>query len=135
MPYRNPEISLFSNTLVKQVSDPGDNACQSDVKALLAAVLGLEVKELREDAELELLGLDSLASIEAHHALQSHFAMLLPSDLFTTHTSAKAVQSFISSRLLTGCKSLNGRTRSYSTTDTARLTAARSEPEIGRAHV
>ena len=101
MPRINPGVGLpCSGTLVEEFSDDGDDTCQSDVKALLAAVLGLEVEELREDVDLELLGLDSLASIEAHHALQSHFAMLLPSDLFTTHTSANAVESFITSRLL-----------------------------------
>ena len=46
--------------------------------------------ELREEVDLEFLGLDSLASIEAHHALQSHFSILLPSDLFATHASVKA---------------------------------------------
>ncbi|KAH9991309.1 hypothetical protein BJV77DRAFT_962951 [Russula vinacea] len=84
MPRINPDHSSGG------VSDDGDDSCQSDVKALLAAVLGLEVEELCEDTDLELLGLDSLASIEAHHALQSHFSMLLPSDLFTTHTNANA---------------------------------------------
>jgi acyl carrier protein len=126
-PRRNPEISLSSSTLVKQLSDPGDDTCPSDVKVLLAAVLGLEVKELREDAELELLGLDSLASIEAHHALQSHFSISLPSDLFATHTSAKAIESFISSRFLASCKSHDGSTHSDST-DAARSTVVRPEP-------
>jgi acyl carrier protein len=112
---------------VEQVSDPVDDTCQSDVKELLAAVLGLEVKELCEDADLELLGLDSLASIEAHHALESHFSMLLPSDLFSTHTSAKAIESFIAGRLLTSCESQNGSTNSNDM-DTEELTAARSEP-------
>ncbi len=126
MPCRKPEVGLHQSALVKQLSDPADNACSSDVKALLAAVLGLEMNELREDSDLESLGLDSLASIEAHHALQSHFSILLPSNLFTTHTSAKAIQSFIHSRLLASCKSPNGSTLSYST-DTAPPTADRSE--------
>lgn len=92
-------VNLPSGALVKQFSDAEDNTCQSDVNAILAAILGLELEDLREDVDLELLGLDSLASIEAHHALRTHFAIALPSDLFTTHTSAKAVQSFIASRL------------------------------------
>jgi iterative type I PKS product template protein len=126
-PRRNPDVSPPGRTLAKPSSDPGDDARPSDAKVLLAAVLGLEVKELREDAELELLGLDSLASIEAHHALQSHFAMSLPSDLFTTRTSAKAIESFISSRLLANSTSHDGSTHSDST-DAARPTAVRSEP-------
>ena len=124
VPRRDLEV-----TLVDEFSDPGDDACQSDVKALLAAVLGLEVKELCEDADLELLGLDSLASIEAHHALQSHFSISLPSDLFSTHTSAKAIESFITSRLLASYESQNGSTNSNAT-DSERQADVVSEPAI-----
>lgn len=127
MPCRNPEISFSSDALGMQVSDSRDNTCQPDVKAFLAAILGLEVEELREDADLELLGLDSLASIEARHALQSHFSISLPSDLFTTYTSAKAVQSFIASRLSSSCKSING-TMHPCSTDTAAPVADFLEP-------
>jgi iterative type I PKS product template protein len=127
IPRKSPEVTLLTGAIVEQFSDPGDNTCQSDVKELLAAVLGLEVKELCEDADLELLGLDSLASIEAHHALESHFSMLLPSDLFSTHTSAKAIESFISTLLLASCESQNGGTNSKDA-DTEGLTAVRSEP-------
>ena len=89
----------------------------------------LELKELREDVDLELLGLDSLASIEAHHALQSHFAISLPSDLFTTHTSAKAIQSFITSRLPASHNSDDGSTHSrVNSTDTTHPKALRLEP-------
>jgi iterative type I PKS product template protein len=103
---RDPGISLSNTAQVKQFSDSGDRTYRSDVKALLAAILGLEVEELREDADLESLGLDSLASIEAHHALRSHFSISLPSDIFLTHTSTKAIQSFITSQLRASCESL-----------------------------
>ena len=129
VPRRDSEVTLPSDTLVDEFSDPGDDACQSDVKALLAAVLGLEVKELCEDADLELLGLDSLASIEAHHALQSHFSISLPSDLFSTHTSAKAIESFLTSRLLASYESQNGSTNSNAT-DSEHQVDVFSEPAI-----
>ena len=129
VPRRDSEVTLPTDTLVDVFSDPGDDACQSDVKALLAAVLGLEVKELCEDADLELLGLDSLASIEAHHALQSHFAISLPSDLFSTYTSAKAIESFLTSRLLASYESQNGSTN-LNATDSERQTDVFSEPAI-----
>ncbi|KAF8271958.1 hypothetical protein EI94DRAFT_1796609 [Lactarius quietus] len=89
------EVSLSSNALAPGLPTVGDNACQSDVKALLADVLGLELSKLPEDTNLDSLGLDSLASIEAHYALQSHFGVVLPGNLFATHTSARAVQTFI----------------------------------------
>ena len=129
VPRRDSEVTLPTDTLVDVFSDPGDDACQSDVKALLAAVLGLEVKELCEDADLELLGLDSLSSIEAHHALQSHFAISLPSDLFSTYTSAKAIESFLTSRLLASYEFQNGSTN-LNATDSERQTDVYSEPAI-----
>ena len=129
MPCRDVEASIPSNTLVKQFSDPEDNTCQSDVNALLAAILGLELKELHEDADLELLGLDSLASIEAHHALRSHFAISLPSDFFTTHTSPKSIQSFITSKLPASRNSDNRSTHSrVNSTGTTHSKALRPEP-------
>ena len=115
LPCGKPEI-IPQNVPEMQLSYPGDNPCpSSDVKPLLAAVLGLEMNELREDTDLGLLGLDSLASIEAHHTLQSHFDIVLPSDFFTTHSSVQAIQSFFASRLIASCKDPNGSTHSYST--------------------
>ena len=104
------EVRL-SSTSALQVRQPnvGDNARRSDVKTLLAEVLGLEPSKLPEDANLESLGLDSLASIEAHHALQSHFGVMLPGNLFVTHISARAVQTFISGHLLACSKSLDAK--------------------------
>ena len=107
MPSSKSEAGL-QNALAKQLSGPGDNIHPSNVKAILAAVLGLEIMKLCEEADLELLGLDSLASIEAHHALQSHFSISLPSDLFATHSSVKAIQSFITTHLVASRKSPNG---------------------------
>lgn len=126
------EVSLRNTGPANRFQNWDDNTSQPpDVKALLATILGLMENELHEDADLESLGLDSLASIEAHHALQSHFTLVLPSDLFTTHTSVKAVQSFIASLLLASSKSLYMNTDSCST-DTAYLAVDRSEPTSPR---
>jgi iterative type I PKS product template protein len=103
----NPELSLSNSALAARLPNVGESVRQSDVKALLADVLGLELSNLQEDANLESLGLDSLASIEAHHALQSHFGVVLPGNLFATHLSARAVQTFIAGRLLTYSNSLD----------------------------
>ncbi|KAH9065286.1 polyketide beta-ketoacyl-synthase [Lactarius vividus] len=101
-------VSPSSSAPTVRLPNVGDNGCQSDVKTLLADVLGLELNKLPEDADLNLLGLDSLASIEAHHALQSHFGIALPGNLFATHSSARSVQTFITGRLLACPKSLDG---------------------------
>jgi thioesterase domain-containing protein/acyl carrier protein len=103
----DPEVSLSSSTLVARPPNVGENVRQLDVKALLADILGLELSKLPEDVNLESLGLDSLASIEAHHALQSHFGVVLPGNLFATHLSARAVQTFITGRLLAYSNSLD----------------------------
>nr|QTV20414.1 polyketide synthase [Russula virescens] len=105
-PCVKPEVGLQQDALVEQLSDPGDKISPSDVKAILAAVLGLEMMELCEEADLELLGLDSLASIEAH---------------------VKAIQSFITSHLIANDSSLNGSMCLYSV-DRAPPTATRLEP-------
>ena len=103
------EVRLSRNALAVRLPNVGDNACQSDVTALLADVLGLELSKLPEDANLESLGLDSLASIEAHHALQSHFGVVLPGNLFATHISARAVQTFVTGRILAYSNSHNAK--------------------------
>ncbi|KAA1469652.1 polyketide synthase [Dentipellis sp. KUC8613] len=70
-----------------------------DVKPLLASVLGIGLQEITDDADFESLGLDSLTSIEAHHALQEEYSLQLPQTLFETHTTAKAVNAFIMNQL------------------------------------
>ena len=103
----DPKVSLSSSSLAARLPNAGENVCQSNVKAVLAEVLGLELSKLPEEANLESLGLDSLASIEAHHALQSHFGVVLPGNLFATNLSAKAVQTFIAGRFLACSNSLD----------------------------
>ena len=103
----DPKVSLSSSALAARLPNVGENVCQSNVKAVLAEVLGLELSKLPEEANLESLGLDSLASIEAHHALQSHFGVVLPGNLFATNLSAKAVQTFIAGRFLACSNSLD----------------------------
>ncbi|THH20593.1 hypothetical protein EW146_g801 [Bondarzewia mesenterica] len=70
-----------------------------DVKPLLASVLGLNVKDIGDNTEFTLLGLDSLASIEALHALQTHFGLQLPSDLLVTHSTISALHSYFSTKM------------------------------------
>ncbi|KAF8797479.1 putative polyketide synthase [Phlegmacium glaucopus] len=66
-----------------------------DVKGIMASVLGGEVKDMKDDIELEDLGLDSLTSIEALHVLSSELSLELPQNLFTLHTTMRAIQEFI----------------------------------------
>jgi iterative type I PKS product template protein len=66
-----------------------------DIKGIMAEVLGGQVQDMKDDADLEALGLDSLTSIEALHALSGALSMELPQNLFTLHNTIRAVQKFI----------------------------------------
>ncbi|KAL0948282.1 hypothetical protein HGRIS_010876 [Hohenbuehelia grisea] len=70
-----------------------------DVKQLLANVLDISVKEIGDDSDFESLGLDSLTSIEALHALKNEFGLDLPSDFFTVCPNARSVQAYLSLHL------------------------------------
>ncbi|KAF9568001.1 ketoacyl-synt-domain-containing protein [Agrocybe pediades] len=72
-----------------------DDDADVDVKGIMASVLGGQVDDIKDDADLEALGLDSLTSIEALHALSSELSLELPQNLFTLHTTMRAVEDFI----------------------------------------
>ncbi|TFK52663.1 polyketide synthase [Heliocybe sulcata] len=72
---------------------------EPDVKAILAGVLGVSMKEITDDADFESLGLDSLTSIEALHALHSEFGLDLPSTFFQDCPTPRAVQSYLQTHL------------------------------------
>ena len=68
------------------------SATTSIVKSVMASVLDMPVHELRDDVDLERLGLDSLMSIEAHHALSSALKMDLPADILLTCKTIRDLQ-------------------------------------------
>lgn len=65
------------------------------VKNVMATVLGMQPQDLSEDDDLERLGLDSLTSIEARHALCSAFSITLPENLFNTCKTMRQVCSAV----------------------------------------
>ncbi|EKM53813.1 uncharacterized protein PHACADRAFT_211453, partial [Phanerochaete carnosa HHB-10118-sp] len=56
---------------------------------VIAAVLGVPPKDISESNDLERLGLDSLTSLEAHHALRSVLSVPPPESLFTSCKTVK----------------------------------------------
>ncbi|KAF8074125.1 putative polyketide synthase [Lyophyllum atratum] len=72
---------------------------EPDIKQILASVLDLSSKDIGDDVDFEYLGLDSLTSIEALHALKTEFGLDLPSNLFTTFHTPRAMQCYLSSQL------------------------------------
>ncbi|KAI0036587.1 polyketide synthase [Vararia minispora EC-137] len=75
----------------------------TDVRGLLAAVLGVPVSELTDEADFEALGLDSLTAIEALAEIQKAFAIILPQDVFESAKNVKGLQACI-----TGCLTRHG---------------------------
>ncbi|PBK66294.1 ketoacyl-synt-domain-containing protein [Armillaria solidipes] len=69
-----------------------------DTKPMFVSVLGLDESDIQDDTEFETIGLDSLTAIEALHAIQTEYGLELPSNLFELHTTAKAVNQYISSK-------------------------------------
>ncbi|KAF5377903.1 hypothetical protein D9615_006799 [Tricholomella constricta] len=73
---------------------------EPDVKRILASILDVAIHDIEDDIDFELLGLDSLTSIEALHALKAEFGLELPSNLFTTFPTLRALQSHLASQLV-----------------------------------
>lgn len=65
----------------------------------MAGVLGVPLDGMRDNANFDDLGLDSLTSIEALHTLKLEFGLKLPNDLFSRCSTSSSLQSFISSQL------------------------------------
>ncbi|KAJ7133377.1 hypothetical protein C8R44DRAFT_849492 [Mycena epipterygia] len=66
-----------------------------DVLRILSSVLEVTIDALGADVDLDALGLDSLTSIEALHALKTEFGLDLPNDFFTTYSTPCAIQAYI----------------------------------------
>ncbi|KAJ7482959.1 putative polyketide synthase [Mycena galericulata] len=67
-----------------------------DVIQILSNVLEVGIDSFCPDADLDALGLDSMTAIEALHALKTEFGLELPSDFFTTYSTPRAIQAYIS---------------------------------------
>ncbi len=69
-----------------------------DTKPMFVSVLGLDQSDIQGDTEFETIGLDSLTATEALHAIQTKYSLEFPSSLFELHTTAKAINQYISSK-------------------------------------
>lgn len=83
----------------KLIEPPSLNVDGLNVKELLATILDISSKDITDDADFESLGLDSLTSIEALGALKSEFNLELPGDFFSSYKTARAVQSYLATRI------------------------------------
>ncbi|KAJ7094725.1 putative polyketide synthase [Mycena belliarum] len=65
------------------------------VMQILSGVLEVSCGDLCIDTDLDALGLDSLAAIEALYAIRTELGLDLPSSLFATYSTPRALQSYI----------------------------------------
>ena len=78
------------------------------VKSILSAVLDIPVSDVADDAELESLGLDSLASIEARHAFKTDLGAALDDDTYLACRTVKDIFLAISRTLQPAQQSASG---------------------------
>jgi len=84
------------------VFDEGQLACHTyqaaderiNVREVISSVLDINVNDIRDDQELQFLGLDSLTTIEALHELRKKFNLDLPSNLFASCRTVRALQDY-----------------------------------------
>ncbi|KAF8330663.1 putative polyketide synthase [Amanita rubescens] len=67
---------------------------RNNVREVISSVLDINVNDIRDDQELQFLGLDSLTTIEALYELRKKFNLDLPSNLFASCRTVRALQDY-----------------------------------------
>ncbi|KAG6872570.1 hypothetical protein C0995_008721 [Termitomyces sp. Mi166 len=103
-------MTALSGTSTPRTLVPEDTLSDSmqngelDVKGVLSSVLGLATHEIDDDVDLDLLGLDSLTSIEVLHALKGEFGLEFPINFLTTHRTPRTLQTYLVSQFSQNAK-------------------------------
>ena len=71
-----------------------------DARKVLAQSLGVGLPEIVNTSNFHDLGLDSLSSIETLHALNDHYGIALPQDIFSNCIDLPSLEAYISSSLV-----------------------------------
>lgn len=75
-----------------------------DARKVLAQSLGVGLPEIVNTSNFQDLGLDSLSSIETLHALNDHYGIALPQDIFSNCVDLPSLEAYISSSLVRSSK-------------------------------
>ncbi|KAG1882765.1 polyketide synthase [Suillus subluteus] len=75
----------------KTISD-GDRRIR--IRGIIAEVLGLPISDVEDDSDFKSLGLDSLSSLEALHALKADLNIDLPHDAFESYSTIASLSAF-----------------------------------------
>ena len=89
----SPRTLVFDDQLAYPNSNPPAQE-RYNVKEIISSVLDININVIRDDQELQLLGLDSLTTIEALHELRKQFGSVVPSNLFVFCNTIHALQDY-----------------------------------------
>ncbi|KAF9263364.1 ketoacyl-synt-domain-containing protein [Marasmius fiardii PR-910] len=98
--FSSPSASTISSprsakTVIEEEPLKIDEPEFSNMKSLIANVLGINVQEFSDDTNLESLGLDSLTSIEVLQAAQDTLSVSLPQNIFTAHRTVRDINDYL----------------------------------------
>jgi thioesterase domain-containing protein/acyl carrier protein len=65
------------------------------IRGVIAEVLGLPLSDVEDDSDFKSLGLDSLSSLEALHALKADLNIDLPHDAFESYSTIASLSAFL----------------------------------------
>ncbi|KAL0577637.1 polyketide beta-ketoacyl-synthase [Marasmius crinis-equi] len=87
-----PESSGTGTTEATINVDANDQ--RTDLKSIVAGVLGIDSEAFTDDADLESLGLDSLTSIELTQLIQDAYSVLIPQELLASSPTVRLLNDF-----------------------------------------
>lgn len=79
----------------EKIASAADAMAFAKVKEIISTILDVSIKDLKDDQDLERLGLDSLTSIEARSALQTALKISLDEDVFMSCKTIKQLNSVL----------------------------------------
>ncbi|KAF8630985.1 hypothetical protein AX15_002695 [Amanita polypyramis BW_CC] len=94
-----PSASGTSSPRTLVFDDSQTSFCVDDapnIKKIISSVLDIDVGDINDNQELQLMGLDSLSSMEMLHVLKQEFSLDLPSDLFVSCKTLRALRGYLS---------------------------------------
>jgi iterative type I PKS product template protein len=83
-----------SISIASTVTVSGDDRC-ARIRGVIAEVLGLAISDIEDDSDFKSLGLDSLSSLEALHALKTELNVDLPHDAFESYSTVASLNALL----------------------------------------
>jgi iterative type I PKS product template protein len=87
-----PQARSVASTVTVTVSGEDSRA---RIRGVIAEVLGLPVSDIEDDSDFKSLGLDSLSSLEALHALKTELNVDLPHDAFENYSTVTSLNALL----------------------------------------